>query len=96
MLGGAVASTLNAALDPYLRTETFESETGVGFSPQRTALITVLTVFILLLITLFIGKWLWNTVLTALVPAIKPAKSVWQIMGLAILISLLHPGACTC
>lgn len=96
MLGGVIANSVNAALDPYLHTETFESETGIGLSPQRTALITVITAFIILVLILFAGQWLWNNVLVSLVPAVKPAKSVWQILGLAVLISLLHPGTCSC
>jgi hypothetical protein len=43
-------------------------------------------------IILFIGKYLWNNVLHVLVPGVKEAKSVWQILGLAVLISLLSPG----
>jgi hypothetical protein len=96
MLGGAIAEGLNAALDPFLQTETFESKTGIGYSPQRSALITFLTVLIVLSIILFAGKWLWNNVLHELVPAVKPAKSIWQILGLALLISLLSPGSCSC
>jgi hypothetical protein len=45
----------------------------------------------MMLLILVVGKFLWNNVLVALVPAIKPAKSVWQILGLAVLISLFHP-----
>lgn len=44
---------------------------------------------IVIVIILFIGKILWNDVLTSLVPGIKPAKNIWQILGLYILISLL-------
>ena len=42
-----------------------------------------------IVIILFIGKILWNDVLISLIPGIKPAKNIWQILGLYILISLL-------
>lgn len=96
MLGGAIANSLNAALDPYMKTETFESQTGVGYAPARYALVSLLTVLVVFGVILFIGKYLWNNVLHELIPGVKQAKSVWQILGLAILISLLHPGSCSC
>lgn len=97
-LGSAIANGINAVIDqtPLARTETFESQTGIGYAPARLALVSVLTALIVFAIILFVGKFLWNNVLHELVPAIKPAKSVWQILGLAILISLMHPGSCSC
>ena len=98
MLGGVVANAVNAVVDvtPIARTETFESPTGIGYTPARIALVSLLTVGLIFFFLLFAGKWLWNNVLHELVPAVKPAKSVWQILGLALLISLLNPGSCTC
>lgn len=97
-IGNAIANGINAFIEntPLARTETFESQTGVGYAPARLALVSVLTAFVIFVVILFVGKFLWNNVLHELVPAIKPAKSVWQILGLAILISLMHPGACNC
>jgi hypothetical protein len=96
MIGGAIANSINAVIDPFVKTETFESQTGIGYAPARLALVSVLTAAVIFIVILFVGKYLWNSVLHELVPAIKPAKSVWQILGLAILISLLHPGSCSC
>jgi len=96
MAASMVGAAVNATLDPYLRTETFESETGIGMSPNRSALISFITMSIIFAVILFGGKWLWNNVLHELVPAIKPAKSIWQILGLAVLIMLLNPGSCNC
>ena len=93
MIGGVIANSINAA---FSQTETFDGHGSMEPSPGRLALVSFLTVFILLLLILFFGKYLWNNVLITLVPAIKPAKSVWQILGLAILISLMSPGSCTC
>jgi hypothetical protein len=96
MLGNVVANAVNAGIEatPIARTETFESQTGVGFAPARTALVSLITFLIIFAAILVLGKWLWNSVLVALVPAVKPAKSVWQILGLAILLSLMAPGNC--
>jgi hypothetical protein len=98
MLGGAIANGVNAIFDatPFAQTETFESQTGIGYSPARLAIVSFITVAIIFSAILFIGKYLWNNVLHELVPAIKPAKSIWQIFGLAILVSLMNPGSCQC
>jgi len=93
MIGGFVADTVNAA---FSQTETFESETGVGISPTRAALVSFITLLIVFALILFVGKYLWNEVLVSLVPGVKPAKSVFQILGLAILLALLVPGGCQC
>jgi hypothetical protein len=92
MIGGAVANSLNAIMS---RTETFQ---GYGQADQsmtgRVAMVSLLTLLVMFALILFLGKWLWNTVLVALVPTVKPAKSVWQILGLAVLIGLMYPGYC--
>ena len=93
MLGGAIANNINAAISS-VSSEPFENQ-GVGsVSPFRAALVSSLTVIAVLLLLLFVGKYLWNNVLHVLVPGVKEAKSVWQILGLSILIMLLSPGSC--
>lgn len=55
-------------------------------------LLAVLLAFVLSLVILgFVGKLLWNNVVVELVGFAKPAKSFWQILGLMIFISLIHP-----
>ena len=44
---------------------------------------------IVLALILSIGKYLWNDVLVNLVSVVKPVKSIWQLLGLQILLSLL-------
>lgn len=39
----------------------------------------------------FAGKWLWNEVVVELFSIAKPAKSVWQILGLFVFLSLICP-----
>jgi len=97
MLGGAIANSIHAMIDtvPLSQTETFRNQRDL-VSPVRLAFVSILTVFLVFMILLFAGKYLWNNVLHELVPAVKPAKSVWQILGLAVLIMLLFPGSCNC
>lgn len=45
-------------------------------------------IIITILLCLF-GKYLWNSVLVVLIPAIKPATSVFQILGMFLLTGLM-------
>jgi hypothetical protein len=96
MIGSAVSGVVEAFLDStgFAQTESFESPTGYAVMNGKSAVISIVTLVIMFGLILFLGKYLWNEVLTALVPGVKPAKNVWQILGLAILIALLYPGYC--
>jgi hypothetical protein len=51
---------------------------------------TVLITFIISVIIIsLIGKLLWNGIITELFTCVRPAKSIWQILGLFIFTSLL-------
>jgi hypothetical protein len=51
-----------------------------------------LLAFLLAMIILgFVGKLLWNNVATELFTFAKPARSVWHIIGLMILLGLISP-----
>lgn len=53
---------------------------------------TMVLVFIITLVILgFVGKFLWNGVIVDLFSFAKPARSVWQILGLMIFVGLLVP-----
>ena len=91
MIGGTVANSLNAIIS---RTETFQGYGSTESTTTRMAMVSFMTLIVMFGLILFLGKWLWNTVLVSLVPAVKPAKSVWQILGLAVLIGLMYPGYC--
>jgi hypothetical protein len=100
MLGGAVASAIDHVVTPYLVTETFDGENNK--TPDRekltgkSVLVSFLALVVIFVLLLLVGKLLWNSVLVDLFPFIKPAKSIWQILGLSILLSLVAPGNCTC
>ena len=50
---------------------------------------SILSLIVSILIVAFIGKWLWNTTVVELFTFARPVRSVWQIIGLIILLSLL-------
>lgn len=64
------------------------------FNKQRMmklAEILIITAIILILVA-FLGKWLWNHALVPNVTFAKKLDSIWPIIGIAVLISILHPG----
>ncbi len=59
---------------------------------KTTAFIISLVILIVwILIVLFVGKWLWNEVLCEVVSFAKPVKSVFQILGLFLLLEIIAP-----
>ena len=52
---------------------------------------TLVAFVIAFVIIAFVGKLLWNNVVVDLFSFAKPAKSFWQIIGLMIFVSLVHP-----
>jgi len=86
--------TLHTAINAACKTsKTQEGINGVTYSNGSNGS-DVLAAFILLIIyvlfILIIGKFLWNVVLCKLISIAKPADSIWQILGLAILLNLLY------
>ena len=54
--------------------------------------VSFLIAFLIAIIILgFVGKLLWNDVVVDLFSFAKPARSVWQIIGLMIFLSLVVP-----
>ena len=51
----------------------------------------ILTYILAIVILSFVGKLLWNGVVVDLFSFAKPARSIWQILGLMIFVSLLMP-----
>lgn len=49
----------------------------------------ILAFIISLTILSFIGKYLWNNVVVDIVSVAKPARSIFQILGLSIFVSLI-------
>jgi hypothetical protein len=51
----------------------------------------VLAYILAIVILAFVGKLLWNGVITELISVAKPARSIWHILGLMIFTSLIFP-----
>ena len=51
---------------------------------------SILAFIIAVAIVSLVGKWLWNNVIIDLFSIAKPAKSIWQILGLMIFLSLIR------
>ena len=70
-----------------------EGMTDVSGSSQRRDLYkeliaSILALIISIVIIAFIGKWLWNTSVAELFTFVRPVRSIWQLIGLMIFISL--------
>jgi len=60
---------------------------------KRCAMIRYLIVMaIVLILLLLLGKYLWNHSLVPHVTILRPMESIWPLLGIMILISILHGG----
>jgi hypothetical protein len=65
-------------------------ENSVEKKESYVELASVLIAFVISLILLsLIGKLLWNGVIVDLFTCVRPAKSIWHILGLFVFVSLL-------
>jgi hypothetical protein len=72
--------------------ETFLSRKENFSNSDKTKMIAALVTLVLwILILLLLSKWLWNEVLCKMVTFTKPVTSVFQIVGLVILLQLIKP-----
>jgi hypothetical protein len=55
-------------------------------------LLGLLLVIAMVVVQLFIVRWLWNTVLTRVVSIAKPIPNLWYALGLLVLMAMIHPG----
>ena len=60
-----------------------------GKGGREQALINLVSYIVVLLVVLFIGQTLWNNILVELVDGVKPVKSIWELLGLQVLLGLL-------
>ena len=57
-----------------------------GTAALWTFMIMTIVVYLILML---IGKWLWNTVVVEMITVARPIESVFQLIGLAILVKLV-------
>ena len=51
----------------------------------------LITILLWIVLLLLVSKLLWNNVLCDIVTIVKPVKSVFQILGLVVLLQLISP-----
>lgn len=81
-------NTLLNIADNYIQPES-EIESFENKGKMTTAISVFLFVFFMLLISLLLGQYLWNNVLTKCVTVVKPIDSFIQFLGLYVLIMIL-------
>lgn len=81
---------LREAFSAVVNTVASDASSKMDTQASYVGLTAALLAFITsMLIIAFIGKLLWNTIVLDLFTIAKPARSVWQIIGLAIFIKLI-------
>lgn len=78
----AVQSTIETFLS---KRENFSSE------DKLKVVAAVVTLILWIVVLLLLSKWLWNEVLCKLVTFTKPVSSVFQIIGLVVLLQIIVP-----
>ena len=61
-------------------------QSAYGTAGVWSFFIITIAVYIVLML---IGKWLWNTVVVEMITVARPIESVFQLIGLAILVKLV-------
>ena len=85
-----VHSILNGLVNKS--SETFQSAGNMATIQElskENPFLVFISFIIVELIILFVGKWLWNMVVIKLFKGVNEAVSIWQILGLSILIKLM-------
>ena len=86
-MNGVFGASMRAAVEGFV-----DNGNVVQKREAYVDFLTTLLSFILAVVILsFLGKFLWNCVVVDLFSFAKPAKSVWQILGLMVFIGLMHP-----
>ena len=67
---------------------------GDGFTDGSSSVfLATLAVVVVVVIQLFVVKFLWNTVLVRVVSVAKPLPSLMYTLGLLVLVAMLFPGS---
>ena len=86
-----IKETLETSVKEALKSQnTNEGMNGVSSWNGSEALASFIVLVIIIIFILIIGKFLWNVVLCKLITIAKPADSIWQILGLSILLNLIY------
>ncbi len=89
MIGTLTKKLLNSILPSSATKEHFEDGEKKNKFDLKTFLILLLTWVIVMAISLFIIKLLWNKFLVPAIAIVNPIKSYFQMFGLIMLLQLL-------
>lgn len=80
-----VKAGVKSALEGFVNPENSQEKKSayVDFAAMLISFIISITILSL------IGKLLWNGVITDLFTCVRPAKSIWQILGLFVFVGLI-------
>ena len=89
MLNNAVATATN--LLKSVTKSSFANTTTETEASTAVIILSVVVLVVYVLVLVLVGKWLFNNTLCQLFSGVKPATSIWQILGLWLLLHLLLP-----
>ena len=88
-MASIISSAMRAMVEGYTNPNGTE---GTKMPTAYTEAVAVVLAFILsLALVALIGMWLWNYSVVPLFEFARPAKSVFQIIGLAIFLAIIAP-----
>ena len=74
----------------YTNQEHFNVNENSAYKMNKLQLISfILGLILCQLLLLLLGKWLWNTYLVSVIDNVRPINSIWQILGISVLLKLL-------
>jgi hypothetical protein len=88
-MNSVVGAVMRAAVEGFTNPSGAESHRQEPVYAEAIAVILAFTISIL--IVSFVGLWLWNFSVVPLFEFARPAKSVFQILGLMVFLALIHP-----
>lgn len=88
MFTAALNSVVRAGVKAVVGKETFED---VKDASTGEVIVAILFISLVVVITLLIGKWLWNSVLCKHVTIVKPVNSVFTVLLIMIAIDWFLP-----
>jgi len=88
-MNSVVGAVMRAAVEGFTNPSGAESHRQEPVYAEAISVILAFTISILLVS--LVGLWLWNFSVVPLFEFARPAKSVFQILGLMVFLALIHP-----
>jgi hypothetical protein len=63
-----------------------------GTSSGGAVIVAFLAILLVIVIQLFVVRWLWNTVAVKVLAIARPLPDLWYTLGFLVLIAMVHPG----